>query len=51
MLNIPIGSTGRMTKARAAQSERPKTAPTKVAGKSTEPRIKRERTRTKRITS
>jgi hypothetical protein len=54
MLNIPAGSTGRMTKPKSPQAE--KTAKVKSAApvqekKSTEPRVKRERTRTKRITS
>ena len=57
MLNIPAGSTGRMTKQRAPQVDKVEKpakvksdAPKKVE-KSAEPRVKRERTRTKRITS
>ena len=49
MLNIPAGSSGRITK---VKSEKPKTekAPT-VKVEKAEPRVKRERTRTKRISS
>ena len=57
MLNIPAGSTGRMTKQRAPQVDKVEKpakvksdAPKKVE-KSAEPRVKRERTSTKRITS
>ncbi len=57
MLNIPASSTGRMTKQRAPQVDKVEKpakvksdAPKKVE-KSAEPRVKRERTRTKRITS
>ena len=53
MLNIPTGSTGRMTKQRAPQSEKAKIERSKPVAKSeeksSEPRVKRERTRTKRI--
>jgi len=53
MLNIPAGSTGRMTKQRAPQSETAKIERSKPVAKSeeksSEPRVKRERTRTKRI--
>jgi superfamily II DNA/RNA helicase len=57
MLNIPAGSTGRMTKQRAPQVDRveradkPAKAKSDAPQKSAEPRVKRERTRTKRITS
>ena len=57
MLSIPAGSTGRMTKQKAPQEgkidspQKVKTASPKKIEKSTEPRAKRERTRTKRITS
>ena len=54
MLNIPAGSTGRMTSPRAPQpekSEKPVRAKSEAPKKSAEPRVKRERTRTKRITS
>ncbi len=57
MLNIPAGSTGRMTKQRAPQVDRveradkPAKAKSEAPQKSAEPRVKRERTRTKRITS
>ena len=49
MLNIPAGSSGRITK---VKSEKPKTekAPAAKVEKA-EPRVKRERTRTKRISS
>lgn len=59
MLNIPAGSTGRMTKARAPQSDKPqsdrKSADRSRSEKPVEAkkpaadRVKRERTRTKRI--
>jgi superfamily II DNA/RNA helicase len=58
MLNIPAGSTGRMTKQKAPQAEKTKSdyakserakPAAKAAEKSAEPRVKRERTRTKRI--
>ena len=54
MLNIPAGSTGRMTKQRPTQSEKPrgeKPRSEKVAEvkKPVADRVKRERTRTKRI--
>ena len=58
MLNIPVGSTGRMTKAKVSQPEKvksdySKSERAKPAAKSEEkaaaPRVKRERTRTKRI--
>jgi superfamily II DNA/RNA helicase len=59
MLNIPAGSTGRMVKARAPQSEkpqsdrstsdRPKREKSPEAKKPATERVKRERTRTKRI--
>jgi hypothetical protein len=58
MLNIPAGSTGRMTKQKAAQPEKAKSdsgksersrPAAKSEEKSSEPRVKRERTRTKRI--
>jgi hypothetical protein len=47
MLNIPAGSTGTLKKVRVPQE---KNAPAeKAPTKSAEPRVKRERTRTKRI--
>jgi superfamily II DNA/RNA helicase len=49
MLNIPVGSTGNLKKVRAPRVE--KKAPEKAAVQSTQPRVKRERTRTKRISS
>jgi hypothetical protein len=59
MLNIPAGSTGRMTKKSAATVEKPKSERPKndrpKSEKAVEPkkpaadRVKRERTRTKRI--
>ena len=52
MLNIPAGSTGTLKKVRAPQEKKApaeKTTSEKTATKSAEPRIKRERTRTKRI--
>ena len=59
MLNIPAGSTGRMVKARAPQSEkpqsdrstsdRPKREKSPEVKKPATERVKRERTRTKRI--
>jgi hypothetical protein len=54
MLNIPAGSTGRMTKKSATAVEKPKNDRPK-SEKAVEPkkpaadRVKRERTRTKRI--
>jgi len=57
MLNIPAGSTGRMTSPRAPQVDktdkpaRVKSEAPKKVEKSAEPRAKRERTRTKRISS
>jgi hypothetical protein len=50
MLNIPAGSTGRMTKQRPPQAE--KSVQRKEAPQTKKPaaeRVKRERTRTKRI--
>ena len=54
MLNIPAGSTGRMTKQRPAQSDKPRTEKPRSekvaeAKKPAAERTKRERTRTKRI--
>jgi superfamily II DNA/RNA helicase len=58
MLDIPAGSTGRMTKQKAAQPDKVKSESrehqrakpaAKSADKPAEPRVKRERTRTKRI--
>jgi superfamily II DNA/RNA helicase len=49
MLNIPAGSTGRMTKQRAPQAEKPKTEKVSAVKKPATERVKRERTRTKRI--
>ena len=53
MLNIPAGSTGRMTKERTAKVDKPQTEKTKSVKPKTEKpaaeRVKRERTRTKRI--
>ena len=59
MLNIPAGSTGRMTKARAPQSDKPqsdrkssdrsRSEKPVEAKKPAAERVKRERTRTKRI--
>jgi hypothetical protein len=47
MLDIPAGSQGTLKKVRAPKEEK---APVeKSAPKSSEPRVKRERTRTKRI--
>ena len=49
MLNIPAGANGRIAKSRPAQAEKPKNdAPTETRKPATE-RVKRERTRTKRI--
>ena len=50
MLNIPAGSTGRMVKHRAPQADKSKAEKAPVTKKPTE-RVKRERTRTKRISS
>jgi hypothetical protein len=50
MLNIPAGSSGRMTKVKKESPKVEKVAKVEKAEKS-EPRVKRERTRTKRITS
>jgi hypothetical protein len=50
MLNIPAGSTGRMMKQRAPQADKSKAEKAPVTKKPTE-RVKRERTRTKRISS
>ena len=50
MLNIPAGSTGRMVKQRAPQADKSKAEKAPVTKKPTE-RVKRERTRTKRISS
>jgi superfamily II DNA/RNA helicase len=50
MLNIPAGSTGRMAKHRAPQADKSKAEKAPVTKKPTE-RVKRERTRTKRISS
>jgi hypothetical protein len=47
MLNIPAGSTGTLKQVRAPQEK--KAATEKAPAKSAEPRVKRERTRTKRI--
>ncbi len=47
MLNIPAGSTGTLKKVRAPQEK--KAPAEKTPTKSAEPRVKRERTRTKRI--
>jgi superfamily II DNA/RNA helicase len=49
MLNIPAGSTGRMTKQRQIQSEKPRTEKRNEVKKPAAERTKRERTRTKRI--
>jgi hypothetical protein len=49
MLDIPAGATGNLKKVRAPKVE--KVATEKSTPKSSEPRVKRERTRTKRITS
>ena len=48
MLNIPAGSTGRVVKARPVSDKVTRPEPAKVASA---PRIKRERTRTKRISN
>ena len=50
MLNIPAGSSGRMTKVKKESPKVEKAAKVEKVEKS-EPRVKRERTRTKRITS
>jgi superfamily II DNA/RNA helicase len=50
MLNIPAGSTGRMVKQRAPQADKSRAEKAPVTKKPTE-RVKRERTRTKRISS
>ena len=49
MLNIPAGSTGRIVKAKPATA--PKVAKQTAAKQESAPRVKRERTRTKRISS
>ena len=50
MLNIPAGSTGRMTKQRPPQVEKPvQRKETPQTKKPAAERVKRERTRTKRI--
>jgi superfamily II DNA/RNA helicase len=52
MLNIPAGSQGSLKKVRAPQEKKApveKAASVKAPSKSAEPRVKRERTRTKRI--
>jgi superfamily II DNA/RNA helicase len=49
MLDIPAGATGNLKQVRAPKVE--KVATEKSTPKSSEPRVKRERTRTKRITS
>jgi len=49
MLNIPAGSTGRIVKAKPATA--PKVAKQTAAKQESTPRVKRERTRTKRISS
>ena len=51
MLNIPTGSTGRMTKQRTPQTEKAKVEKPVMAKKPLAERTKRERTRTKRISS
>jgi len=51
MLNIPAGSTGRIVKARPAAAVAPKVAKPAAAKHESAPRVKRERTRTKRISS
>jgi superfamily II DNA/RNA helicase len=53
MLNIPAGSTGRITKVKNEAPKVSKVAKDAKVGKAekSEPRVKRERTRTKRITS
>ena len=50
MLNIPAGSTGRIVKAKPAAAA-PKVAKPAAAKQESAPRVKRERTRTKRISS
>lgn len=49
MLNIPAGSTGRMSKVRAPRAVKEKSEKVAVAQKPAPERVKRERTRTKRI--
>jgi hypothetical protein len=49
MLDIPRDSTGNLKKVRPPKVE--KKAPVKSAPKSAAPQVKRERTRTKRISS
>ena len=49
MLDIPRDSTGSLKKVRAPKVE--KAAPAKSVPKSSAPQVKRERTRTKRISS
>ena len=52
MLNIPAGSQGSLKKVRAPQEKKASTGKAssdKAPTKSAEPRVKRERTRTKRI--
>jgi hypothetical protein len=51
MLNIPAGSTGRIVKAKPAAVVAPKVAKPAAAKQESAPRVKRERTRTKRISS
>jgi len=51
MLNIPAGSTGRIVKAKPAAAVAPKVAKPAAAKHESAPRVKRERTRTKRISS
>jgi superfamily II DNA/RNA helicase len=51
MLNIPAGSTGRIVKAKPAAAVAPKVAKPAAAKQESAPRVKRERTRTKRISS
>ena len=51
MLNIPAGSTGRIVKAKPAAAVAPKVAKQAAAKQESAPRVKRERTRTKRISS
>jgi hypothetical protein len=51
MLNIPAGSTGRIVKAKPAAVVAPKAAKPAAAKQESAPRVKRERTRTKRISS
>jgi superfamily II DNA/RNA helicase len=51
MLNIPAGSSGRIVKAKPAAAVAPKVAKPAAAKQESAPRVKRERTRTKRISS